>query len=93
MGILPDAPRHRSASDLSHLVVSTTPSAEGDVIQIHNTKLHSALTGSFPLDVAVGISRVLHQGDEGAVELATRLDRSIAEAVYATVARTMQGQR
>lgn len=88
MTILPDLRTKPVPVDLSHLVVSPHFGPDGDRIQLRDAKRNHQLAGTFDIESAAGISRVLHRGEAAAVELATRFDRAIAEAIYAAVART-----
>lgn len=94
MAIVPEPPQDQASCDLSYLVVSPHFGAAGDCIQVRDARRDHELIDSYPLDVASVISLALHGSTKPAtIELAERLDRAIAEAVFAFVSRVGQVAR
>lgn len=87
MGIMPDVTNLPVSVDLRHLELSHHLSSRGERIQVRDARAGHKLITSLSLEGAARISALLRGGGDMFAEFVIRLDREVAEAVYATVAR------
>ncbi len=91
MGIMPQGGTRPPRVDLSHLAVSHHFGPDGERVQIRDRHTDAALVATFTPEAAAAVSACLDRGRPGVAEFAVQLDRAVAGAVYAMVARVHDG--